>query len=258
MEQLSITLIQTDLVWEDVQANLANFDRLLSTINQSTDIILLPEMFTTGFSMNVEKLAESMDGKTMQWLARKASTLKAMVIGSFIVKEKNQYFNRLVLMRPNCSFEYYDKRHLFGMAGEDKVFSAGKERLVIDYKGWKICPMVCYDLRFPVWSRNKSDYDLLLYVANWPAPRVAHWQTLLKARAIENQAFTVGLNRIGTDDNGLYYSGNSAVIMPDGMTVFEKAHEETVKTIKLSKKYLGKIRANLPFLQDADEFSIGD
>lgn len=258
MENLSITLIQTDLVWENTSANLANFDRLLTKVDQPTDIILLPEMFTTGFSMNVEKLAESMDGKTMQWLARKASILKAMVVGSFIVKEKNQYFNRLVLMRPNCSFEYYDKRHLFGMAGEDKVFSAGKKRLIINYKSWRICPMICYDLRFPVWSRNQNDYDLLLYIANWPAPRVAHWQTLLKARAIENQVFTIGLNRVGVDDNGLYYSGNSAVIMPDGVTIFEKVHEETVKTIQFSKLYLEKIRTNLPFLQDADGFSIGD
>jgi predicted amidohydrolase len=258
MNHLSITLIQADLVWENVTANLINFDRLLSSINQPTDIILLPEMFTTGFTMNAEKTAETMNGKTMQWLALKASILKVMMIGSFIVKEKNQYFNRLVLMRPNCSFEYYDKRHLFGMAGEDKIFSAGKERLVIDYKGWKICPMVCYDLRFPVWARNKNDYDLLIYIANWPAPRIMHWQTLLKARAIENQSFTVGLNRIGTDENGLYYSGNSTVIMPDGMTIFESEHEEKVIRIKLSKSYLEKTRTNLPFLQDSDTFSISE
>lgn len=258
MEQLSITLIQTDLVWENAPANLVNFDRLLATINQPTDIILLPEMFTTGFSMNVEKLAENMNGKTMQWLARKASTLKSMIVGSFIVKDKNQYFNRLVLMRPNCSFEYYDKRHLFGMAGEDKSFTAGKKRLIIEYKGWRICPMVCYDLRFPVWSRNQNDYDLLIYIANWPAPRIAHWQTLLKARAIENQAFTVGLNRVGIDKNGLYYSGNSAVIMPDGMTISESEHEEKVTTVKLSKIYLDKVRTNLPFLQDADDFIVNN
>ncbi len=258
MENLSITLVQTDLVWENPQENLAKFDRLLSKIESPTDIILLPEMFTTGFSMNVETMAETMDGKTMQWLARKASSMKSLIAGSFIVKDKNQYFNRLVLMRPNCSFEYYDKRHLFGMAGEDKVFTAGKKRLIFEFKGWKICPMVCYDLRFPVWARNQNDYDLLIYTANWPAPRVNHWQTLLKARAIENQAFTVGLNRIGIDSNGLYYSGNSTVIMPDGMTIFENEHQEKVETIKLSKSYLERVRTNLPFLQDADKFVIGD
>lgn len=258
MDNLSITLIQTDLIWENPPANLTNFDRLLKKIDQPTDIILLPEMFTTGFSMNTENLAETMNGKTMQWLARKASSTKAIIGGSFIVKEKDKYFNRFILMRPNCSFEYYDKRHLFGMAQEDKYFSAGNKRLIIDYKGWKICPMVCYDLRFPVWSRNKNDYDVLIYTANWPASRTLHWQSLLKARAIENQSFTVGLNRIGVDDNGLYYSGNSTVIMPDGLTIFEKEHEETVTTIKLSKAYLEKVRTNLPFLQDADKFELNN
>lgn len=256
MQNLNVTIIQSDLVWEDVAANLKNFEQKINAINQPTDLILLPEMFTTGFTMQSEKFAEAIDGKTMQWMARMAQNTKAVIAGSIIIKEKDNYYNRLIWMRPNCSYQFYDKRHLFAMGGEHENFTEGTKRLIVELNGWKICPMVCYDLRFPVWARNTEDYDLLFYVANWPLPRIKHWQTLLTARAIENQAYTIGVNRIGADDFGNYYSGHSAIIDPKGETLFEKAHSEAVHTHKLSKKYLAKVRKTLPFLMDRDTFEI--
>lgn len=252
MQDLIISIIQTDLVWENVAANLANFERKIASIKQPTDLILLPEMFTTGFSMKSEELAESIDGRTMQWMAQQAKKHNAVIAGSLIIKEKGNYYNRLIWMRPNCSYQSYDKRHLFAMGGEHEHFTAGTERLIVELKGWKICPLVCYDLRFPVWARNTENYDLLLYLANWPIPRITHWQALLKARAIENQCYTVGVNRIGTDAFGNYYSGNSAIIDARGETLFEEAHQTTVYTQKISKKYLEKTRKDLPFLKDID------
>lgn len=252
MQDLIISIIQTDLVWENVAANLANFERKIASIKQPTDLILLPEMFTTGFSMKSEELAESIDGRTMQWMAQQAKKHNAVIAGSLIIKEKGNYYNRLIWMRPNCSYQSYDKRHLFAMGGEHEHFTAGTERLIVELKGWKICPLVCYDLRFPVWARNTENYDLLLYLANWPIPRITHWQALLKARAIENQCYTVGVNRIGTDAFGNYYSGNSAIIDARGETLFEEAHQTIVYTQKISKKYLEKTRKDLPFLKDID------
>ena len=256
MQDLVVTIIQSDLVWEDVDANLNQFEKKIKNINQPTDLILLPEMFTTGFTMQSEKFAETIDGKSMQWMARMAQTTNTVIAGSLIIKEENNYYNRLIWMRPNCSYQSYDKRHLFAMGGEHKNFTAGTERLIVELNGWKICPMVCYDLRFPVWARNTEDYDLLLYLANWPLPRVKHWQSLLIARAIENQVYTIGVNRINTDNFGNYYSGNSAIIDPKGDTLFEKAHSEAIHTHKLSKKYLAKVRESLPFLMDRDTFEI--
>lgn len=256
MQDLVVTIIQSDLVWEDVDANLNQFEKKIKNIHQPTDLILLPEMFTTGFTMQSEKFAETIDGKSMQWMARMAQTINTVIAGSLIIKEENNYYNRLIWMRPNCSYQFYDKRHLFAMGGEHKNFTAGTERLIVELNGWKICPMVCYDLRFPVWARNTEDYDLLLYLANWPLPRVKHWQSLLIARAIENQVYTIGVNRINTDNFGNYYSGNSAIIDPKGDTLFEKAHSEAIHTHKLSKKYLAKVRESLPFLMDRDTFEI--
>ena len=253
MQDLKVTIVQTDLVWEDIDANLANFEKYLNSISEPTDLILLPEMFTTGFSMKAEELAETIDGKTMQWMARQAQKRNAVICGSLIIKDKGHYYNRLIWMRPNLSFEFYDKRHLFGMgSGEDKHFTAGKDRLIVELKGWKVCPMICYDLRFPVWARNTEDYDLLLFVANWPIQRIAHWQTLLAARAIENQCYTIGVNRIGTDPSGNYNSGHSSITDALGVRIFEKAHEPIVHTHTLSKVYLNKTRENLPFLKDRD------
>ena len=256
MQDLIVTIIQSDLVWEDVDANLNQFEKKIKNIHQPTDLILLPEMFTTGFTMQSEKFAETIDGKSVQWMARMAQTANTVIAGSLIIKEKNNYYNRLIWMRPNGSYQFYDKRHLFAMGGEHKNFTAGTARLIVELNGWKICPMICYDLRFPVWARNTEDYDLLLYLANWPLPRVKHWQSLLIARAIENQVYTIGVNRINTDNFGNYYSGNSAIIDPKGDTLFEKAHSEAIHTHKLSKKYLAKVRESLPFLMDRDTFEI--
>jgi omega-amidase len=251
---LRLTLLQADLIWEDATANLSQFEAMLRNLSEPTDFILLPEMFTTGFSMRSEALAEPMHGATMRWLAAQAAAHQAVVAGSFIVVEAGKYYNRFVLMRPDGSFEYYDKRHLFGMGGEDKHYTAGEKRLIFEWKGWRIAPFVCYDLRFPVWSRNTAGYDLLLYAANWPVQRIAHWRTLLQARAIENQAFAVGCNRIGTDGHGVYYSGNSMMIAPDGLVLFEKTHQAAVQTQVFSKLLLNKTRDFLPFLKDADDF----
>ena len=256
MQDLIVTIIQSDLVWEDVDANLNQFEKKIKNIHQPTDLILLPEMFTTGFTMQSEKFAETIDGKSVQWMARMAQTANTVIAGSLIIKEKNNYYNRLIWMRPNGSYQFYDKRHLFAMGGEHENFTAGTARLIVELNGWKICPMICYDLRFPVWARNTEDYDLLLYLANWPLPRVKHWQSLLIARAIENQVYTIGVNRINTDNFGNYYSGNSAIIDPKGDTLFEKAHSEAIHTHKLSKKYLAKVRESLPFLMDRDTFEI--
>lgn len=256
MENLIVTIIQADLVWENVEANLANFERQIEQLQQPTDLILLPEMFTTGFSMKSEALAETIDGRTMQWMAQQAKKHNTVIAGSIIIKEKGNFYNRLIWMRPNCSFQTYDKRHLFAMGGEHKHFTAGTEHLMVELKGWKICPLICYDLRFPVWSRNTESYDLLIYLVNWPTQRVSHWQTLLKARAIENQSYTIGVNRVGTDDNGNYYCGNSAIIDPRGETIFEQAHQTVVYTHTISKKYLEQTRKDLPFLKDGDKFTI--
>lgn len=256
MQDLTVTIIQADLIWENIDANLAQFEQKINDINQSTDLILLPEMFSTGFTMRSELFSEVMNGKTMQWMTKIAQQTNAVVAGSLIIKEKNTYYNRLIWMNPNGHYELYDKRHLFAMGGEHKSFSEGTKRLIVELKGWKICPLICYDLRFPVWARNTENYDLLIYVANWPLPRIKHWQTLLTARAIENQVYTIGVNRIGTDNFGNYYSGHSAIIDPKGETWFEKEHSEAVHTHKLSKKYLAKVRESLPFLMDKDEFEI--
>ena len=240
---MKITIIQSDLVWEDKVANLARFDTHINNIQESTDIVVLPEMFSTGFSMNTAALAESMDGKTIQWMSNHAQTLDAVVTGSLIIKENGQFYNRLIWMKPDGTFEQYDKRHLFGMgSGEDKHYTAGTERLIVTYKGWKICPLICYDLRFPVWSRNTVDYDVLIYTANWPEPRSFHWKTLLVARAIENQSYVIGVNRVGVDALGSLHSGDSCVINPYGTVEFTQAYQEMVFTTTLSKLYLDTTR----------------
>lgn len=256
---LRVTTIQTDLFWEDKKANLEKFDNLLANDLQ-TDIVILPEMFTTGFSMNPEPFAEPMNGETMIWLHQKARQLNAAITGSFIATEivngKNVFFNRLVFMQPDGNFSYYDKKHLFSLAGEHQFYTAGSERVLIDWRGWRICPLICYDLRFPVWSRNRvqSPYDLLIYVANWPQRRVKAWESLLIARAIENQCFTIGVNRIGNDGNGLPHSGSTSVIDFSGERLYFLSGTEGVETITLSKENLRNFRKNLPFLADQDNF----
>lgn len=257
MEPLKITIFQAYLFWENVEKNLQNIGLRLSSLREKTDLIILPEMFNTGFTMNIEKCAEKMDGITMHWLFETSKKYDCVVAGTLIIEEEGNYFNRFVWMSPDGSFIHYDKRHLFGMAKEDEVFTAGKSRVILKLKGWKICPMVCYDLRFPVWSRNQEEgYDLLVYTASWPDTRSAHWRTLIPARAIENQAFVIGVNRVGYDGNEVYYSGGSMCISPLGDVVYYKPEDEDLYTFTLTAKDLGTVREHFPFLKDADKFSI--
>ena len=214
--KIKISIIQSDIVWEDVNENLKRFSQKVSDLEDKTDIIVLPEMFTTGFSMKSKELAETMEGKTVSWLKDYSKKVNALIIASLIISENGEFYNRLICAFPDGKIEHYNKRHLFRMANENNYYSQGTKKLIIEYKGWRIRPLICYDLRFPVWSRNKNDYDLLVYIANWPERRNESWKTLLKARAIENQAFLVGVNRIGKDKNNVIYSGDSALISPQG------------------------------------------
>ena len=255
MSDLRISTVQTHLIWENRKANLSRFDQLLQPLADMTDLVVLPEMFTTGFSMKAAALAEPMDGPSVEWMARQAEKLRAVVTGSLIISEKKHYYNRLVWMHPNGQCEYYDKRHLFTLAKEQESYTAGTQKLIVDYKGWKICPLVCYDLRFPAWSRNLEDYDLLIYVANWPTPRRHHWQSLLVARAIENQCYVVGVNREGTDENGWNFSGDTAIIDYGGNHRYQVADTEAVFTSTLSLEEQQNFRQRFQFLPDRDDFT---
>ncbi|MEQ8910450.1 MAG: amidohydrolase [Vicingaceae bacterium] len=267
MKNITVSLLQTELVWEDAKVNRQNFEKHFQSLSQ-TDLILLPEMFTTGFTMNSSGVAEGMEGPSMEWMHQQAEKQKAVVCGTLIIEENKQYFNRLIWMQPNGQYAHYDKRHLFRMANEDQHFSPGKERLVVELKGWKICPLICYDLRFPVFSRNlfktdqrsyvEPEYDLLLYVANWPAPRVEAWKKLLFARAIENQVYVLGLNRIGKDGKGIDYSGGSLILDAKGESIWEaKDNQECIQTEQLSWKELEEFRKKFPVGMDADKFNLG-
>ncbi|MES2520296.1 MAG: nitrilase family protein [Bacteroidota bacterium] len=286
MQDLSVTLIQTDLFWENPTANLANLEEKIAQISVQTDLIILPEMFNTGFTMNVKSVAEPMNFTTFKWLKQQAKKTQAVITGSYIVKEGEHFYNRLIWMRPDGSFETYDKRHLFRMGGENHNFSSGEKRLIVELKGWKICPLICYDLRFPIWSRqgkfdnkiqilddkggenvdaslstklyplNSNSYDLLIFVANWPAVRSKVWDTLLQARAIENLSYCIGVNRIGTDGMGLTYSGNSAVIDFKGNPVFYESELEVIHNQVLVKQDLDDFRKKFPAFLDADNFEI--
>lgn len=258
MTDLRITLIQTALHWEDVQKNLDMFSVKLASVKEPTDLILLPEMFSTGFSMKPEKLAEKMDGRTVAWMKEEAKKKNCVITGSVIIEEGGKYFNRLIWMRPDGSYETYDKRHLFRYGKEHEHYAPGKKRLIVEIRGWKICPLVCYDLRFPVWSRNKNaEYDLLIYVANWPERRSYPWKTLLLARAIENQSYLAALNRVGEDGNKIAHSGDSAVIDPKGEIVSKiKPNEETIETVTLSYNNLAEFRKQFPVGMDADDYTI--
>ncbi|MBC8173456.1 MAG: amidohydrolase [Chitinophagales bacterium] len=255
MHDLKVTLIQSDLAWEDKARNMGIFSQLINAC-ESTDLIILPEMFTTGFSMQAEKLAEKMDGTTMEWMYRTAQKKNCIVAGSLIIEDNKKYYNRLVWMRQDGSFEVYDKRHLFSLGDEHNHYTGGTKKIIVELKGWRIYPLICYDLRFPAWSRNTDNYDLLMYVANWPERRIYAWKQLLIARAIENQSYVVGVNRIGTDGNNLYHSGNSAVINAMGEVIWESVNERAVLTTTLSKAELDETRRKLPFLDDKDSFEI--
>jgi len=266
-ETLRITLIQPDMVWEDKAANLDHYSRLIESISGPKEIVVLPEMFSTGFSMAPERLAEDMDGTSVQWMRETARAHRIILTGSLIIKENGHYYNRLIWMQPDGTFGTYDKRHLFGYAGEDAHYTAGDRRLIVQVKGWRICPLVCYDLRFPVWARNSASaaesngnehpsYDVLLYVANWPQRRSLAWKTLLQARAIENQSYCIGVNRVGEDGKGISYSGESSAFDPMGELLWQHADGEAVHTIQLSREVLEHTRTQLPFLKDADRFII--
>jgi len=257
MENLKITVFQGYLFWENVDKNLQNITLRLSGIREKTDLIILPEMFNTGFTMNAETLAEPMNGKTMQWMQATAHMYDCVVTGSLIISENGKFYNRLIWMRADGSYECYDKRHLFGLGKEDRTYTAGTKRLIVELKGWKICPIICYDLRFPVWLRNKdAAYDLMLVVANWPEKRSLHWRTLIPARAVENQCYVIAVNRVGHDGNEVYHSGDSTCIDPNGNVVYYKRDEEDVYTFTINAEELIKIRRQLPFLADADDFEI--
>jgi omega-amidase len=258
---LTFTLIQTDLSWEDKSTNLQMLEQKINSIKEKTEIVVLPEMFSTGFSMNPAKLAETMNGETVEWMKRVAIHKKIILTGSVIIREEGNYFNRLVWMLPNGQFGIYDKRHRFAFAGEDQHYTEGHKRLIASVKGWHINLLVCYDLRFPVWSRQEPrsgepEYDVLLYVANWPERRSTAWKTLLQARAIENQCYVVGVNRVGKDGNDIYYSGDSMVIDPLGEILYHKKDEEDIFTITLNKEHVQSVREKFPFWKDADEFKI--
>lgn len=255
---LTVTLVQSTLHWESIDANLRMFDEKLAHI-KDTDVIFLPEMFTTGFSMNVEGLAENMkNSKAIAWMHEKATALGAVLTGSLMIKEGNQYYNRLLWVEPDGKQLHYDKKHLFTMAKEDFYFSAGTQKLIIEYKGWKIAPFICYDLRFPVWNRNQEAYDLAFYVANWPAKRSFHWRSLLTARAIENQAYVVAVNRVGEDGKGFSYSGDSSILDPIGSLLYHEADVEAIFTKTLTKEHLYAMRQQYPFLDDRDVYSINE
>ncbi len=262
MQNLSITIIQSELRWRNPQENLQTFDNLFEQIASETDLVVLPEMFTTGFTMQPEGLSETMDGQAIGWMRSRARKLSAAIVGSFIVEENNRYLNRLVFMKPDGEMQYYDKKHLFRLAGEDEKYQPGDKKVIIHYKGWKILPLICYDLRFPVWSCNRIvegqiEYDLMVLVANWPQVRNYAWKTLLTARAIENQAFVAGVNRIGIDENGKVYSGDSLVADPWGAHILIAPPSQTsVQSVVISMQELQKIRSNFPFHRDWDNFTI--
>lgn len=258
INNLKITIFQAYLFWENIDKNLQNISlRLSSGVKEKTDLIVLPEMFNTGFSMNAKELAEEMDGKTMTWMADSAARYDCVVTGSLIIKENNNYYNRMIWMLPTGEYQHYDKRHLFGMGEEDKTYTSGQDKIVVELKGWKIRLAVCYDLRFPVWLRNNDpSYDVLLIVASWPDKRIPHWKALIPARAIENQSYVVAVNRVGHDGKEVYHSGHSMCIDAFGNTVYYKPEDEDLYTFSINYDDLIKIRRDFPFLKDADQFKL--
>ncbi|NMH87022.1 amidohydrolase [Flavivirga algicola] len=256
-KHLKIALIQSDLVWENPKQNLENFSEKIDRISENIDLIILPEMFTTGFTMNAKNVAETMDGETVKWMQSIALRVNTAIVGSLVILEAGNYYNRLLFVEPSGRLKHYDKRHTFTLVGEDKVYTAGTKKLIVDYKGWKICPLICYDLRFPVWARNIETYDVLLYVANWPKPRVAAWDALLKARAIENMSYCIGVNRVGIDGVNSKYSGHSAAYDVLGNIITSiKPDKEQTRIVILEKKHIEAYRNKLKFLDDRDQFTL--
>ena len=278
MSTLTVTTIQANLQWEDKPANLRRLAKMIDSIGDPTEVVILPEMFSTGFSMRPEVLAEQMNGPTVNWMRETATRKKIILTGSLIIEEDGDYFNRLIWMLPNGQMGCYDKRHRFAYAGEDKHYTAGTRRLIASVKGWRVLLLVCYDLRFPVWSRQQMpategnagqdtgsrdeagdpslEYDVIVYVANWPERRSHAWVTLLQARAIENQSYVIGVNRVGDDGNGIAHSGDSMIVDPLGQTLYHATPKEDVFTLTLMKENLETARRRFPFWRDADHFNI--
>ena len=256
-KHLTIAVIQADLIWHNAALNLKNFSEKINDIKEQVDLVVLPEMFSTGFSMHPQEVAETMQGETVKWMQKTASEKNTAIAGSVVISEGKNFYNRFLFVHPSGEISFYDKRHLFTLAGEDKVYISGKEKLLVNYKGWKICPLVCYDLRFPVWARNVEDYDLLIYVASWPKTRIVAWDTLLKARAIENMCYTIGVNRVGVDANNYEYCGHSAAYdsLGEKLAGTHPNLEETV-VFTLEKNHISEIRNKLGFLNDKDFFEI--
>ncbi len=253
---MKIALIQSALVWENPKANRIAFEKKIEALASDIELIVLPEMFTTGFTMNPVAIAETMQGKTVQWMQTLAKAKKTAITGSVVIEENGNYYNRLLFVFPSGEVQQYDKRHLFTLAGEEKIYTAGKEKLIVDYLGWKICLMVCYDLRFPVFSRNTENYDVLVYVANWPETRILAWDSLLRARAIENLCYTIGVNRVHKDENGLNYNGHSQLIDPLGNYIIEPQEAEGNFIAEINQNQLIANRHKFSFLNDADSFEI--
>jgi omega-amidase len=254
---MKATIIQTDLRWEDKEANLAHISSLLSLVDSDTGLVVLPEMFTTAFSMDPSRLAETMDGPTVLWMKEKAMSGGFALCGSVIITEANKFFNRLLFITPGGEMTFYDKRHLHSMSGEHTVYSRGNERVIRSYREFSFNLQVCYDLRFPVWSRNRGDSDVIIYSANWPVVRSHLWKTLLAARAIENQCYVIGVNRVGTNPDGTSYSGDSVIISPKGETLASlQPYAEGVESAELSREVLDRYRADMPVWRDADPFTL--
>nr|WP_299386862.1 amidohydrolase [Allomuricauda sp.] len=254
-ENLKIALVQTELAWEDPVANRALFEDKLKALEDHVDVVIFPEMFTTGFTMTPNHIQIEEGEKTVDWMVDLAKERGIAIVGSIVFTEQENHFNRLVFALPDGEVRTYDKKHTFTLAGEDKVYKAGDERIIVDYKGFKICPLICYDLRFPIWARNTVNYDVLLYVANWPKPRIDAWDALLKARAIENMAYCIGVNRVGKDASGHEYSGHSAVYDVLGNRLAYSEQEE-ILGMDLHKEHIRTFRNKLKFLDDRDEFSL--
>jgi omega-amidase len=253
---MKIAVIQSNLSWEEPDTNRALFYKKIIEVKEEVDLIVLPEMFTSGFTMNPIQVAEPMNGESVIWLKNIAKQRNCAITGSIVIEENGDYYNRLLFVFPSGEIEIYNKKHLFSLAGEDKKYKAGKSKIIIDYRGYRICPLICYDLRFPVFSRNVEDYDLLLYVANWPETRINAWDTLLRARAIENQCFTIGVNRIGEDNNQLSYNGHSQAIDFLGNYLLEPQEKEGVFIFELDKNQMISSRKSLGFLSDKDAFTL--
>jgi predicted amidohydrolase len=255
MEKLKVALIQSEIVWENAEQNRINFSSKINAIKEDVDLIVLPELFSTGFSMNPQPIAETMEGETIIWMKALSIEKQSAITGSIVIKDDNNYYNRLLFVHPSGEINIYDKKHTFTFAGEDKAFASGTKKLIITYKDWKICPLVCYDLRFPVWSRNIEDYDVLLYTANWPTPRMVAWNTLLKARAIENMCYCIGVNRVGSDNLGNKFSGHSGAFDVMGEKI-SKIHlnKEQIEVVVLDKNHIISNREKFQFLNDRDSF----